>query len=159
VQSSFASLIAASSLVAGGAVLLAPSLACDPIFNVCVTVRSCSTGAPLSGVHVDFYYDPGSGFGSPGETDSQGRYCTGDMGSTSPPSSYGIDTGKSGYQDATFSVDGGRSDSEVCLKPLACIPQHTESCACDGGAPGTQVCNEEGTAFGPCTCAAAADAD
>jgi hypothetical protein len=132
-------------------------LACDPGFKVCVTVRNCSTGTPLSGVHVDFYWKPGDGFGSAGETDSNGRYCSGDVGSTSPPISYGFDTGKSGYQDATFSVDSSRSDSDVCLKPLACIPQQMGSCACDGGATGTQVCDDEGTSFGACTCPAAAD--
>ncbi|MCB9559206.1 MAG: hypothetical protein H6708_02215 [Kofleriaceae bacterium] len=41
----------------------------------------------------------------------------------------------------------------------ACVPGASAACVCTDGAAGAQVCDADGRAFAPCTCAARADAD
>jgi hypothetical protein len=51
-------------------------------------------------------------------------------------------------------VDGDLADNAG-----SCTPGRQTSCACGGGAPGFQVCNEDGSSFGACVCNDAALAD
>jgi hypothetical protein len=150
-RSQHASRIAATCAVLS---LIAPgtaSIGCDPEFTVCVTVRQCSTGEPIQGAHVQFS-DSYSGIGYAGDANSAGHYCASDMGSTSPPQQYTIEVEKAGYQDGSFAISDGRSDGDVCLTPLACIPGDTKACACGDGGTGSQVCDAQGNGFGACTC-------
>jgi hypothetical protein len=134
-------------------VSLAAATACDPVYTVCATVRDCSTGKSLGGVHMIAHLVESYA----GDTDSTGSYCTGEMGST--PSSYSFEASKPGYQDESIDVRNGASHTDMCLAPLVCIPSASEACDCGGGVMGTRVCNDQGSGFDPCvSCGAAADA-
>jgi hypothetical protein len=104
--------------------LLISSVHCDPVFDVCVHVTDCSGGEPIAGVNI--HYQAGSwSFGEDGDTDSTGKYCTGDMGSTSPPNPYTIDLARSGYASDTVVSDGAGS-VDVCLNACAACVDATD---------------------------------
>jgi hypothetical protein len=106
--------------VCAGAVLAA-SVACDPFYKVCVTVRTCSDGRPLAGARVNFrYVGTSDSLGDEGTTDAFGRYCTSAMGD-SPPATYILDVSDPGFPDASIPIDHERSNSDVCV-----------SATCDG---------------------------
>lgn len=55
----------------------------------------------------------------------------------------------------TDSAVSSSSDAEIS----ACTPGRQVACACASGAPGAQICNEQGTAFLTCNCAGAGIGD
>jgi len=145
-----ATLLAVSCSGVATAAILAPSAGCDPGFHVCVTVQQCFTETPVVGAHVSFFYGTGDPMGPSGDTDSSGRYCGGDIGSTTPPPHYAIHVEETGYQDQSVEVNGGGSDTDVCMTAQACAPGEVWSCNCGNGGAGSHVCNAQGTGFDDC---------
>jgi hypothetical protein len=53
--------------------------------------------------------------GSEGDTDSNGSYCGGDVGYTSPPDPYYVTVAPPGEPEETVRVDGGTSNATLCI--------------------------------------------
>ena len=105
--------------------LAAPAVGCDPYFTVCVTVRDCSSQAPIAGAYVRFLWPPSIGgtIGGGGiDTDSAGRCCAEDLGGTSPPHGYQIDATKPGYLEAMVTIADGRENADVCMTACPACP-------------------------------------
>lgn len=94
-----------------------------PAFPKGGTVMSrCSDGAP----------DSGAGDGDPPDGDTGGQGGSGGTGGSAE--------------------DPGDAGEDPEDPPPVCVPGRQESCACVGGAQGAQICNSNGTGFGPCAC-------
>lgn len=89
-------------------------VACDPVFDICVTVTDCRTQKPIADALVEIHGEDAD------KTDSIGQFCISDVGSARNPRD--VDVSKSGYQDqsATTSAESdARADAHVCLVPAA----------------------------------------
>ena len=54
---------------------------------------------------------------------------------------------------AKLSTDIQRGHAATCVVPV-CTPGSTQACDCSPTERGVQICNDEGSKFGPCTCTA-----
>ena len=113
------------------AILVAAS-SCDPQYEICVTVVSCSTSSTIAGAHVrmpPYDFDDYTG--------PDGHICYGDVGALGE--TFTIQVDKRGYQSKTAGPytpqDRYSFSAQVCLDPLAPPPSDggTESDAGDGG--------------------------
>lgn len=61
--------------------------------------------------------------------------------------------GGCGSNDTVFSASGGAGGSGGTGGAGLCVPGAQVGCACPDGADGVQVCEQDGTRYGPCDCA------
>jgi hypothetical protein len=91
--------------------------ACDPLYEICVTVVACNAPSTITGAHVRipvYEYDDFTG--------PDGRACYGDVGALGER--FDIQVDKPGYHSKTagpFQPENGSAqfDAKVCLDPLA----------------------------------------
>jgi len=78
-----------------------------------------------------------------------------DAGSDAAPTDAGTpDANEPSDEDGGVVADAGPdvSEPEDAGPEPVCVPGQQVGCACVGGAQGAQVCNSEGTGYGPCYC-------
>lgn len=73
-------------------------------------------------------------------------------GGTGGAGGAGGEGGEGGEGGSGGSDDPGEPDDPPDEPDQVCVPGKQEACACIGGAQGAQICNANGTGFGPCGC-------